>query len=93
MCGYRVILNERDGEVGDLMLSTVKGVESLGGLVAFFCFLLLRARSFCSFILMDDLRVSDSSEVFFSRFDLDRSSALRLSESESEVKVFKESLE
>ena len=91
-----MIFKEGDGDLGDLMLSTVKGVESAKGLVPFFCFRLLSAGSFCSLILMDDRRVSDSSRATFSRFGFRCGavrSALRCSASESDVLVSNESLE
>ena len=94
-CGYLVIFNEGEGDLGDLILSTVKTVESANGLVAFFCLRLLSAGSFCSLIRMDDLRVSDSSRGTFSRLGLGRDtvrSVLRFSASESVV-FSRESLE
>ena len=68
----------RDGivDVGDFMLSVVRGVESLRGLLRF-CFRFFSAGSFCSFIRIEDLRGSDS---FLGPFFV-----VRLSESESVV--------
>jgi hypothetical protein len=81
--GYLVTLRDGTGDVGDLMLSTVKGV-SLRGLPRF-CFRFFKAGSFCSFILMEERRGSASFLTVF--FDA------RASDSESVVVEFSESLE